>query len=195
MNSAYPGHQSQSRIRRPCLTGLVLAPLIALSGCPAGIDRPDRIVDPDAIGIIDDVHSSEDGTSRILHLDSGAEVTIVTARDIEVTGNANEGFLLVSGTVDDARWSMFLRSGPETGVQPEDCFVAGVQPFDDGDSVIFPAAGDGGAFGIRLKKADEFRAEPPNPRTGRWGTFDGPFCLNEAGEVIGQAEALRRESE
>lgn len=158
-------------------------------------DPPEGVVTPDAIGIIEDIEASEDGTTKTLLLDSGEEVVVHNTRDIEITGDANEGYLLVTGEIGEARWNMFVRSGSETGTLPESCYVAGSQPFNDGNFVIFPATAPTGAFGIRLPKAEGFEAEDPNPQTLRWGNFDGAFCLNEQGEVTGQADLLRRESE
>lgn len=194
-SSGAGGHAPREPARAPVLKAAgTLGVVLILSACPATVDRPERVVTPDAIGIIEDIEASEDGTSKTLLLDTGEEVTIHNTRDLEAYGsNAHVGFLLVSGTVGDARWRMFIREDDDVALRS--CYPIGAQPFDDGESVIFPAGAPDGDYGIRLLKAKGFEAEDPNPQTKRWGNFDGAFCLNEQGEVTGQAEALRRESD
>lgn len=194
-SSGGAGHPPRRpRMPRILEAAAILGVLLVLSACPATVDRPERVVTPDAIGIIEDIEASEDGTSKTLLLDTGEEVTIHNTRDLEAYGsNANVGFLLVSGTVGDARWRMFIRKDDDVALPS--CYPIGAQPFDDGEAVIFPAGAPDGDYGIRLPKAEGFEAEDPNPQTLRWGNFDGAFCLNEQGEVTGQAEALRGESE
>jgi hypothetical protein len=90
---------------------------------------------------------------------------------------------------------MFLQQDP--GLESPDCYQVGIRPFDDGSHVVFPAASPDGGYGIRLTKARDFEADDPNRETRRYGSTGSPtfFCLNEQGEVTGQADLLRRESE
>jgi len=174
----------------------ILGVVLILSGCPATVDRPERVVTPDAVGIIEDIEASEDGTAKTLLLDSGETVVVDDTRDLEAYGtNANVGFLLITGEPGEARWTMFLQQ--DGGLEPPDCYQVGIQPFDDGSHVILPAASPDGGYGIRLPKAPDFEADDPNRETQRYGSTGSPtfFCLNEQGEVTGQADLLRRESE
>lgn len=158
-------------------------------------DPPDRVATPDAIGIIEDMETSEDGSTRTLQLDDGEEVVVHNTRDLEAYGDANVGSLLVTGKLGDVRWNMFLRRDEE--LRPLACYALGGRPFDDGDHVVFPAGSPNGPYGIRLPKAPDFEAEDPNRETRRYGSTGSAtfFCLNERGQVTGQADLLRRESE
>lgn len=179
--------------RRLALVVLPMSLLLVLAAC-GGAERPDRIVTPDAVGVIEMLMSSEDGTTTTLFLETGEEVVVHNADDIDAYGTLNAGSLLVSGQLDDARWHMSLAPSEEV---PPDCYVPGVAPFDDGSHVVFPAGGPSGAYGIRLPKSEDFVAEDPDPRTQRYGRAESPtfFCVNSVGEVTGQEDTLRRESE
>ena len=158
-------------------------------------DPPERVVTPDAIGIIEDMETAEDGITTTLRLDDGEEVVVHHTRDLEAYGGRNVGFLLVTGSLGDARWNMFLRRDESLG--PSACYALGGRPFDDGDHVVFPAGSPNGPYGIRLPKAPDFEADDPNRETQRYGSTETAtfFCLNERGQVTGQGDLLRRQSE
>ncbi|MGH7128505.1 MAG: hypothetical protein ACREIV_08035 [Planctomycetaceae bacterium] len=165
-----------------------------LTGCPAGTERPQRIVTPDAVGIIEQIEGSEDGTTKTLRLQSGEEIVVHNTDDIEAYGGPNTGSLLVSGRLDGLRWHMSL---PPSDLVPTSCYALGARPFDDGSHVVFAAGSPAGAYGIQLPKADDFEAEEPNRQTQRYGSTGVPvfFCVNELGEVTGQEDLLGRDSE
>jgi hypothetical protein len=167
-----------------------------MTACTGG--RPDRVVEPDAIGIISSTETSEDGTTRTLALEDGQEIVVPTTGDITAGGGfPDPDDLLVTGMLDDTRWYRALSEGdPETQLVPDGCYVYSVGPFDDDDSVIFPTGSPDNRFGIRLPKADGFEADDPVRETGEYGTEGSTtFCLNERGEVTGEAHVLRQPSE
>jgi hypothetical protein len=111
--------------RRRRVAGVAaLSLLLAMTACTRG--RPDRVVEPETIGIISSAETSEDGITRTLALENGQEIVVRTRGDIIVAGSTFAGpdDLLVTGMLDDARWHLTSGEGdPESQLVPDGCYV------------------------------------------------------------------------
>lgn len=166
--------------------GFLLANLVACGGLP----RPDRVVEPDAVGLIISVDRS-DPSREIVALEGGDSVEIDIADAHDLTGpGIDADRVLLYGTTDGDIWYATL-SLAETARLP-DCYTIGSDAaFDEPGSVVLVFA-DHPEFGVRLPKRDDFVLPPSTAlrSDGRYaagveGTSGGSFCVDADGAVFG----------
>lgn len=162
--------------------GFLLAILVACGGLP----RPDRIVEPDAVGLIISVDRS-DPAREVIELEGGEAVEIDIDDALELSGpGIDSGRVLLYG--DDGRPWYATASTAET-VGPPDCYMLHSDAaFDEPQSVLVLFAQWRGTA-IELGKRDDFSVPPGRIRSdGRYEGGEvptGTVCIDSSGLVFG----------
>jgi len=190
-HSAPAGELGASRsfgAHRPhLLSVLVLAFTTSLSACT--LARPERVVAPDMVGVIESVDVS-DPTRIVIGLSSKRVAEIDLGQAIEVFGQGpGVGRLLMLGGDAGRQWYASLAI-LETAEVSGCYFLTGWAAFDEEDSIVF-VFGDWQEVGVRIPKADGFAVPPGavDSETGRYaqgevGHDSGSFCVNDGGHVF-----------
>jgi hypothetical protein len=162
---------------------LLLLSVTSLSAC--SLARPERVVGPDIVGVIDSVDRSD--ASQLMVQLAGGDVVEVDAREaLELAGpGINPGRLLVYGQANGGTWYATLPLSQTA--RPSGCYAIGADgAFDEPASVVLVFA-DHPDFGIRVSKRNDFVPPPNSVRAdGRYaggveGTGGGAFCTDPNG--------------
>ncbi len=163
-------------------TGFILAILVACGVLP----RPDRVVEPDAVGLILSVDRS-DPSREVVELEGGEAVEIDIDDALELSGpGIDSGRVLLYGD-DGGPW--YATASTAETVGPPDCYMLhGDAAFDEPQSalVVFAQWRD---TAIELTKRDDFSVPPGTIRSdGRYEGGEAPtgtVCIDSSGLVFG----------
>lgn len=177
-------------LSRWVLSAIVLLSVASLTAC--SLSRPDRVVEPDAIGVIVVVESADrsDPSRLIVRLQSGETIEIDQNDALDLGGpGIDADRILLYGHVDRREW--FATSSLAETARPEGCYtIHGGAAFDEPNSVVLVFASQSG-IGIRLLKRNSFEPPPEIVRAdGRYvggveGTGPVSFCIDPTGAVFG----------
>lgn len=182
------GRLEAGNIGRGDAVSIVLLLLGMLAGC-GGPSKPDRIVAPDVVGVVDSVVRSDPSQLTVTLVDRQT-VTIDTEDASEVFGSGpGEGRLLLYGSTDNRVWYA-TPSLRETSPTPGCYSIFADAAFDEPDAVVFVFT-EFRDMGIRIRKAKGFMT--PSGAVGSYGRYAqgevgidyGSFCLNGDGLVFG----------
>lgn len=166
---------------------LVLCGVLLLAACT--LSRPDRVVEPETIGVIASVDRS-DPSQLVVELSGGATVTIDRDGALELAGPGIDAErVLLFGRVNRRTW--YATAPTSVTARPEDCYeISSDAAFDELDSLVLVYA-DHSDFGVRLPKQEGFALPSISVRPdGRYaggpeGTSGGSFCIDAHGAVFG----------
>lgn len=149
---------------------VVVAILSTLVACS---DKPSDVVMPMTVGVVEEIEVRS-GAGAVAHLRSGEDVELSAAEPL-LGGSPVVEELLVAGKRNDEGWYFAIPA------QSRRCpFLIGGTggAWEEQDSFVF-------GFGLRLQKATDF--EPLSVHRDPDVPVDVLLCVNEQGEVIGEA--------
>jgi hypothetical protein len=153
---------------------VLLAFAVFLAGC--GIARPDRLIEPDVVGLVTSTDRPRPDDPLTVELnDRSIEIDTRSVLALGASG-IGPGVLLLYGEDDGRIWyaTAILR---ETSPVPGCYALSGDAAFDAPDAVVLVSL-DWRDVGLRLPKRDGFAAPP-----GDISSDDGRYLTGERGEL------------